>query len=210
MRFIVDITSLLSVSKLKPTSPYYLPYLNAFPGVVPPAKKATKKAPKKAPKQALKPTPATLAPSAAPPASSTCSISNTCAYLYTASVTPEASAANKYRKPSAPPPGLPKPGQRAKPMKVTRITYIEPPIDRSQHVRFQDKNIMEVEEVEEAISYQVLEGCGRRRYYNNETKEEVKARKEYRRDKFHAKWKHNIKTLKGLNLKVPLDLKRLN
>ena len=81
-------------------------YLNAFPSVVPPAKKA----PKKAPKQALKSTLATLTPSAAPPAGSTRSVSNTRAHLRTASVAPKASAANKRRKPSAPPPlGPPKP-----------------------------------------------------------------------------------------------------
>jgi len=44
----------------------------------------------------------TLTLSAAPLASSTCSISNTRAYLYTTSVTPKASAINKYRKPSTP------------------------------------------------------------------------------------------------------------
>jgi hypothetical protein len=37
MRLIVDITPYRqSVSKLKPTSPCYLPYLDAFPGVVVP------------------------------------------------------------------------------------------------------------------------------------------------------------------------------
>ena len=47
----------------------------------------------------------------APLAGSTRFISSTLAYLYTASVTPEASAVNKYRKLSTPPPlGLPKPG----------------------------------------------------------------------------------------------------
>ena len=34
----------------------------------------------------------------APLASNTCSISNTCAYLYTASIAIEASAVNKYKK----------------------------------------------------------------------------------------------------------------
>ena len=49
--------------------------------------------------------------SAAPPAGSTRSISNTIAYSCTASVAPKASATNKYKKPSTPPPlGLPKPG----------------------------------------------------------------------------------------------------
>ena len=69
-----------------------------------------KKAPKKALKQALKSTLVTLTPLAAPPTSSTRSISNTRAYLRTASIAPKASAANKRRKPSAPPPlGPPKP-----------------------------------------------------------------------------------------------------
>jgi hypothetical protein len=103
--------SLLLVSKLKPTSPYYLPYLNVFPSIVPPAKKALKKAPK----QALKLTLVTLTPLAAPLTDSTRSISNTRIYPRTASVTPKASAANKRRKPSTPPPlGPPKPSQRAK------------------------------------------------------------------------------------------------
>ena len=84
-----------------------MPYLNAFPGVVPPAKKALKKAPKQAPKLTL----ATLMPLAAPPAGSTCFINNTRAHSRTASVAPKTSAANKRRKPSASPPlGLPKPG----------------------------------------------------------------------------------------------------
>ena len=97
-------------------SPCYLPYLDAFPGVVVPAKKPAKKPAK----QALKLMPVMLMLSAAPPAGSTCSISNTRACLCTASVTPEASAANKCRKPSAPPPlGPPKPGQYAKLIKVT-------------------------------------------------------------------------------------------
>jgi len=105
-----------------------LPYPNAFPSIiVPPAK------------QALKLTLVTLTLLAAPPASSTRSrirtanvapISNTRAYLYTASVASKASA-NKRRKPFTPPPlGPPKPGQHAKLIKVTRITRIEPPIDR--------------------------------------------------------------------------------
>jgi len=101
--------SLLSVSKLKPTSPRYLPYLNAFPGVVVPAKKPIKKPAKKPAKQALKSTPVTLTP-AAPPADSTRLISNTRAYLCTASVIPKAFTTNKHRKPSTPPPlGPPKP-----------------------------------------------------------------------------------------------------
>jgi len=120
--------SLPLVSKLKPTSPRYLPYFNAFPSVIVPAKKPAKKPAK----QALKSTLATLTLSAAPPAGSTRSISNTRAYLRTTSVAPKASAVNKRRKPSAPPPlGPPKPGQRAKLIKVTRITRIEPPVDRS-------------------------------------------------------------------------------
>ena len=36
MRLIINITSLLLVSKLKPTLPYYLIYLNAFPSVIVP------------------------------------------------------------------------------------------------------------------------------------------------------------------------------
>jgi len=52
----------------------------------------------------------TLTPSAAPLAGSTRSISNTRAYLHTASVTPKASTINKRRKLSTPPPlGPPKP-----------------------------------------------------------------------------------------------------
>jgi hypothetical protein len=87
-----------------------LPYLNIFPNIVSPVKKALKKAPKKAPKQALKSTLAILTLLAAPPANSTRSVSNTRVRPRTASVTPKASAANKRRKPSAPPPlGPPKP-----------------------------------------------------------------------------------------------------
>jgi len=48
------------------------------------------------------------------------------------------------------------------------------------------------------------------RHYYNKTKEEVKARKERKRDKLYAKWEHNIIRLKGPNLKVLLDLERLN
>ena len=108
--------SLPSVSKLKPTSPRYLPYLDAFPGVVVPAKKPAKKPAK----QALKLTLVMLMPLAVPPAGSICSISNTCTCLCTANVAPEASAVNKYRKLSAPPPlGPPKLSQRAKLIKVT-------------------------------------------------------------------------------------------
>ena len=87
-------------------SPCYLPYLNAFSSIIVP----TKKPAKKPAKQALKLTLVTLTPSAAPLAGSTRSISNTRARLRTASVTPKASAANKRRKPSTPPPlGPPKP-----------------------------------------------------------------------------------------------------
>ena len=35
-------------------------------------------------------------------------------------------------------------------------------------------------------------------------------RKEYKRDKLYTKWEHNIKRLKSLNLKVLLNLKKLN
>jgi len=70
-------------------------------------------------KQALKLTLITLTPSAAPLAGSTCSISNTLTYLYTASVAPKASAINKHKKPSAPPLlELLKLSQRAKLIKV--------------------------------------------------------------------------------------------
>ena len=127
---------------------------------------------------------ATLTPLAAPPTSSICSISNTRAYLRTASIAPKASTANKRRKPSAPPPlGPPKPSQRAKLIKVTRITRIEPPINYGQRIQFQDKEVKEVKEVKEAIPYQALEGRGYCRHYHNKTKEEVKVRKERRRDK---------------------------
>ena len=74
-------------------------------------------------------------------------------------------------------------------------------------MRFQNK---EVKEVKEAILYQALEGYSCCRHYYNKTKEEVKARKERRRDKLQAKQERDIKRLKGLNLKVPLDLERLN
>ena len=68
----------------------------------------------------------------APPASSICFISNTLTYLHTASITPKASAVNKYKKPSAPPPlGLLKPSQHAKPTKITQITCIKPPINHN-------------------------------------------------------------------------------
>ena len=74
-------------------------------------------------------------------------------------------------------------------------------------MRFQNE---EVKEVKEATPYQVLEGHGRRRYYYNKTEEEVKARKKCRRDKLQARQECDIKRLKGLNLKVPLNLERLN
>ena len=74
----------------------------------------------------------TLTPLAAPLTSSTCSISNTRAYSHTANVAPESSAVNKHKKLSTPPPlGPLKPGQRAKLIKVTWITYIDPPIGRN-------------------------------------------------------------------------------
>ena len=69
----------------------------ALTGVVVPAKKLVKKPAK----QALKSTLAMLTPSVAPPAGSTCSTSNARACLHTTNVAPEASAANKYKKPSA-------------------------------------------------------------------------------------------------------------
>ena len=56
----------------------------------------------------------------------------------------------------------------------------------------------------------MLEGYSCHRYYYNETKEEIKAKKKYKRDEFYAKWECNIIKLKSLNLKVPLNLKRLN
>jgi len=101
--------SLPLVSKLKPTSPYYLPYLNAFSSIIVPAKKPIKKPAK----QTLKLMLIMLTPLAAPLAGSTRSIRNTRAHLYTTSVAPKAPKAptvNKHRKPSTPPPplGLPK------------------------------------------------------------------------------------------------------
>ena len=56
----------------------------------------------------------------------------------------------------------------------------------------------------------MLEGYGCCRHYYNETEEEVEARKECKRDKFYARWECDIIRLKGLNLKVLLDLERLN
>ena len=99
--------SLPSVSKLKPTSPRYLPYLNAFPGVIVPVKKPAKKPTKQASKSTL----VTLTPLAAPFAGSTRSVSNTRARSRTTSVVFKASAANKRRELSTPSPlGLPKLG----------------------------------------------------------------------------------------------------
>ena len=91
------------VSKLKPTSPYYLSYLDMFSGVV----VFMKKPAKKPAKQALKLMLAILALLAAFLANSTRFISNTRACLYTASVAfkapkaPKAPTINKYKKPFA-------------------------------------------------------------------------------------------------------------
>ena len=85
---------------------YYLPYLNAFSSVIVPTKKPVKRPAK----QALKLTLVILILLAAPSAGSTRSISNTLAYLRTASITLKDSAINKYRKLSTSPSlGLPKP-----------------------------------------------------------------------------------------------------
>ena len=141
--------------------------------------------------------PAILTPLAVPLAGSTCSINNTYTYLYTTSVALKASAINKRRKLFAlyqPP----KPGQRAKLIKVTWIACIEPPVDRSQRIQFQNKG---VEEIEEATPYQALEGYSYCRRYYDKT-EEVKVRKECRRDELYARQERNIKRLKGLNLKL--------
>ena len=92
MHLIINITSLPSVSKLKPTLLCYLPYLNTFFGIILPAK------------QALKSTLVILTPPAAPLASNTHLIDSTHTHLYTASIAFKASAANKYKKLSAPPP----------------------------------------------------------------------------------------------------------
>ena len=129
-------------------------------------------------------------------------------YQQSVTIIPKASTINRRRKPSTPPPlGPLKSSQRAKLIKVTRITRIEPPIDRSQRIRFQNKG---VKEVKEAIPYQALEGYSYCKYYYNKTKEEVKVRKERRRDELYARWERDITRLKGLNLKVLLDLERLN
>ena len=56
----------------------------------------------------------------------------------------------------------------------------------------------------------MLKGYSYYKHYYNKTKEEVEVRKECRRDEFHAKWECDIKRLKGLNLKVPLNPKRFN
>jgi len=74
-------------------------------------------------------------------------------------------------------------------------------------VQFQSKKI---KEVKEAIPYQVLKDYSYCKHYYNKTKKKVKARKEYRRDELYARWERDIKRLKGLNLKVLLNLKRLN
>ena len=69
-----------------------------------------KKPAKKPTKQALKSMLAILTPLIAPPAGSTCFISNTHAYLYIANIAPEAFAANKHKRLFAPsPPGPFKP-----------------------------------------------------------------------------------------------------
>ena len=108
--------------------PRYLPYLDVFLSVTVPTKKPVKKPVK----QALKSMLTILILLAAPPAGSTCSISNTYTHLHTANIAPMASTVNKYRKLFAPPPlGPLKPGQRAKLIKVTWITYIDPPIGRN-------------------------------------------------------------------------------
>ena len=166
---------------------------------------------KKLTKQALKLIPAMLTPLVTPLAGSTRFISNTLIYLCTTSITPKASTVNKYKKLFSPPPlGLFKFSQRAKPIKVTQITYIEPLVNYSQYIKFQNKEAKEVKEVKKVILYQVLEGYGCCRHYYNKTEEEVKARKEHRRDELYARQEHNIKKLKGLNLKVLLNLKMLN
>jgi len=53
----------------------------------------------------------------------------------------------------------------------------------------------------------MLEGHNCYKHYYNKTEEEIKAKKERRRDKLYARWECNIKRLKGLNLKLLLDLK---
>ena len=149
--------------------------------------------------------------SAAPSAGSTCFIRNTRTYLYTISVTFKAFTINKYKKPSAPPPlELPKLSQCTKLIKVTQIIYIKLSVDYSQCKQFQDKEVKEVKKFKEVMPYQALEAYSYYRHYYNKTEEEVKVRKECRRDKPYARWERDIKRLKGLNLKVLLDLKRLN
>ena len=56
----------------------------------------------------------------------------------------------------------------------------------------------------------MLKGHSYYRHYYNKTKEEVKVRKEYKRDELYTRWEGDIKRLKDLNLKVLLDIKRLN
>ena len=56
----------------------------------------------------------------------------------------------------------------------------------------------------------MLKGYGYCRHYYNKIKGEVETKKEYKRNKFYTKWECNIKRLKGLNLKVLLDLKKLD
>ena len=145
---------------------------------------------------------------AAPLASNTYYISNTLTYLYTASVIFKVFAVNKYKKLFAPPPLRPlKPNQYTKLIKITQIICIKQPIGRSQYMQFQNKEIKEVKEV---ILYQVLKDYSYYRHYYNKTKKEVKVKKECKRDKLYAKQERNIKKLKGLNLKIPLDLERFN
>ena len=69
---------------------------------------------------------------------------------------------------------------------------------------------MEVKEVKEAILYQVLGSYNYYKYYYNKIEKEIKVKKEYKRNKFYIRWERNIKRLKGLILKVLLNLKRFN
>ena len=79
-----------------------------------------KKPIKKPVKQALILTLAMLTPSVTPPASNTCFISNTYAYLHITSVIFKAFAINKYKKPFTPfPLGLFKFSQYTKLIKIT-------------------------------------------------------------------------------------------
>ena len=70
--------------------------------------------------------------------------------------------------------------------------------------------VRKLKKLKKTTLYQALKGYGCHRHYYNETEEEVKARKERKKNEFHARWEHNIKRLKGLNLKVLLNLKKLN